>query len=386
MITSLKVKRFRGIEEGELSDLSRVNILVGSNNSGKSSVLEAINMLYSLTNEGGVFGEDIIENLARIRVRRTAYYPSLWYKYDDESPIEYEIGFDNGLELNADFDEGRRWLIKKPSFKVKIGEPRRFTEEEVMLKHLQYGPFGDALYLLLGIDDHREIGKMFLIKDLKPELQSYRVTNLVDCDKLLNSFGGLKSIIIGAEMVKNFAVIEKGVFPTILQKRDDKKLIEILNEAYETEIEGLSYMPFSREKEDKREEYALLLMLKDYSVRIDELGDGVKHAVAILSIILGVDISLLLLEEPEMHQHPKTFSYLAKSLSSLTAKAKTQMFITTHNLELIDAFLDTFKEEDVSLYHLSLRDGKLDARKIETPDAKVLDDLGIDVRSLERYV
>jgi hypothetical protein len=278
-------------------------------------------MLYSLTNEVGVFGEDIIENLARIRVRRTAYYPSLWYKYDDESPIEYEIGVDNGLELNADFDKGRRWVIKKPSFKVKIGEPHRFTEEEVMLKHLQYDPFGDALYLLLGIDDHREIGKMFLIKDLKPELQSYRVTNLVDCDKLLNSFGD-----------------------------------------------------------------ALLLMLKDYSVRIDELGDGVKHAVAILSIILGVDISLLLLEEPEMHQHPKTFSYLAKSLSSLTAKTKTQIVITTHNLELIDAFLDTFKEEDISLYHLSLRDGKLDARKIETPDAKVLDDLGIDVRSLERYV
>ncbi|MGB2728317.1 MAG: AAA family ATPase [Halobacteriota archaeon] len=386
MITSLKVKGFRGIEEGELSDLSRVNILVGSNNSGKSSILEAINMLYSLTNEVGVFGEDIIENLARIRVRRTAYYPSLWYKYDDESPIEYEIGFDSGLELNADFDKRRRWLIKKPSFKVKIGERDRFTEEEVMLKLLQYGPFGAAIYLLFGIDDGREIGKSFLIRDLRPELQSHRVTNRVDCDKLLNSLGGLKSIIIDAEMVKNFAIIEKEVFPTILQKREDKKLIEILNEAYETEIEGLSYMPFSREKEEKKEEYALLLMLKDYSVRIDEFGDGVKHAVAILSILLGVDISLLLLEEPEMHQHPKAFSYLAKSLSSLTAKARTQMFITTHNLELIDAFLDTFKEEDVSLYHLSLRDGKLDARKIETPDAKVLDDLGIDVRSLERYM
>lgn len=386
MITSLKVKGFRGIEEGELSDLTRVNILVGSNNSGKSSILEAINMLYSLTNEVGVFGEDIIENLARIRVRRTAYYPSLWYKYDDESPIEYEIGFDNGLELNADFDKRRRWLIKKPSFKVKIGKQERFTEEEVMLKLSQYGSFGDAIYLFVGIDDRRDTGTRLLIKDLKPMLQSYGVTNIVDCDKLLNSFGGLKSIIIDAEMVKNFATIEKEILPTILQKREDKKLIEILNEAYETEIEGLSYMPFSREKEEKRGEYALLLMLKDYSVRIDEFGDGVKHAVAILSILLGVDISLLLLEEPEMHQHPKAFSYLAKSLSSLTAKARTQMFITTHNLELIDAFLDTFKEEDISLYHLSLRDGKLDARKIETPDAKVLDDLGIDVRSLERYM
>ena len=127
-------------------------------------------------------------------------------------------------------------------------------------------------------------------------------------------------------------------------------------------------------------------MLKDYSVRIDEFGDGVKHALAILSIILGMDVPLLLLEEPEMHQHPKAFGYLAKSLSSLTSKSATQIFITTHSLGLIDAFLDIFKEEDISLYHLSLKAGKLDARKIEVPDTKVLEDLGIDIRSLESYI
>jgi len=335
MITSLKIERFRGIKEGRLDNLSRINLLVGSNNSGKSSILEAINLLYSLTNKEGAFGEDIIENLARKRVRRPAYYPSLWYKYDDKSPIDYEIKFDNGLELKADFNKERKWRIKEPSLK----DSKKSTD------------------ILQGFDE------LFT--------RSNEIQYLSEA---------LKSVIIDAEMVKNFAIIEKEILPAILQKRVDKKLIEMLNEAYETEIESLSYVPFSGEN------YALLLMLKDYSVRIDEFGDGVKHALAILSIILGMDVPLLLLEEPEMHQHPKAFGYLAKSLSSLTSKSATQIFITTHSLGLIDAFLDIFKEEDISLYHLSLKAGKLDARKIEVPDTKVLEDLGIDIRSLESYI
>jgi AAA15 family ATPase/GTPase len=40
--TSLKIENFRGIKSLEMSDLGRVNVLAGKNNSGKTSVLEAI--------------------------------------------------------------------------------------------------------------------------------------------------------------------------------------------------------------------------------------------------------------------------------------------------------------------------------------------------------
>jgi len=41
MITKLSIKNFRGIEKGEL-ELAPLTILLGGNNSGKSSILEAL--------------------------------------------------------------------------------------------------------------------------------------------------------------------------------------------------------------------------------------------------------------------------------------------------------------------------------------------------------
>ncbi len=47
MLTSLKIEGFRGFQRFEMSRLGRINLLVGTNNSGKTSVLEALHLLYS---------------------------------------------------------------------------------------------------------------------------------------------------------------------------------------------------------------------------------------------------------------------------------------------------------------------------------------------------
>ena len=42
MIESIHIKNFRGIQDGKIDRFSKINLLVGPNNSGKSAVLEAI--------------------------------------------------------------------------------------------------------------------------------------------------------------------------------------------------------------------------------------------------------------------------------------------------------------------------------------------------------
>ena len=42
MLNSLKIKRFRALEDFSVSRLGRVNLIVGKNNAGKSTVLEAL--------------------------------------------------------------------------------------------------------------------------------------------------------------------------------------------------------------------------------------------------------------------------------------------------------------------------------------------------------
>jgi hypothetical protein len=52
MIHSVKISGYRGFSDFEMRDLGRVNLLVGRNNSGKTSVLEA---LYLLGTAGDAF-------------------------------------------------------------------------------------------------------------------------------------------------------------------------------------------------------------------------------------------------------------------------------------------------------------------------------------------
>src|SRR5580692_105812 len=47
MISSISIRGYRGFEQFEMRDLGRINLLVGTNNSGKTSILEVVSMLES---------------------------------------------------------------------------------------------------------------------------------------------------------------------------------------------------------------------------------------------------------------------------------------------------------------------------------------------------
>ncbi len=47
MISSIHIEGFRGFERFDMEELGHVNLLVGTNNSGKTSLLEALHLLTS---------------------------------------------------------------------------------------------------------------------------------------------------------------------------------------------------------------------------------------------------------------------------------------------------------------------------------------------------
>ena len=46
MITRLAIENFRGLQQVALEELRRVNLIVGGNDTGKTSVLEALVLLF----------------------------------------------------------------------------------------------------------------------------------------------------------------------------------------------------------------------------------------------------------------------------------------------------------------------------------------------------
>ena len=55
MFSSIQIERYRGFENLEMTGLGRVNLLVGSNNTGKTSILEAIYLLDAMGDPSAIW-------------------------------------------------------------------------------------------------------------------------------------------------------------------------------------------------------------------------------------------------------------------------------------------------------------------------------------------
>ena len=97
--------------------------------------------------------------------------------------------------------------------------------------------------------------------------------------------------------------------------------------------------------------YSLMALLKDNSVRVDEMGDGFRFGVAIVALALLGKFSTIMLEEPENHQHPRALLRVAQLLTSLTKRNQTQLFITTHStFSIVGAAIDLNNGDEERLY------------------------------------
>lgn len=116
----------------------------------------------------------------------------------------------------------------------------------------------------------------------------------------------------------------------------------------------------------------LHFVFSDYSVPVAVAGDGV-HALTRLCLELAArPRGTILLEEPETHQHPRAICQTARAIIA-AMRGGTQIILTTHSLELIDALLDESSSDElkdnVSLYRMLLSDGQLKSHRHTGDDA-----------------
>jgi len=97
LLKNLHIKNFRCFENFHLKDLKRINIFVGDNNSGKSSVLEAVGMLYPTvrnyvnivnSRESLVYRDSAMIGIRNGRVSLSKYEYLFYKKKTDLNKIE----------------------------------------------------------------------------------------------------------------------------------------------------------------------------------------------------------------------------------------------------------------------------------------------------------
>jgi hypothetical protein len=360
VISSLKIEAFRGVREGLVEGLSPISILVGPNNSGKSTCLEAALM--------PCLG-DSAEDAARILLRRGGPPHDALQHVVTEGTARFEV---------------------RGHFEI----ARRKTPVDLIITYLVIG--GDVsepkdrhdLETVQGIDAsflvNLHLGSSaFRTSDGRRE-QVYASDDDVTVDKLgrqgryqtgrINSF--IPAILVDVEAIR-----AQGAQEDAYSRIERARKVDTVVRALQRSMPHLKDLRILKSGPD----FLLHTFCGDAQpIPAYLAGDGLKRFLELAAAIVDTQNGVVLLEEPEAYQHPRYMTELV-TLVLNAAKAGTQIILSTHSIELIDLLLHAPEAEGLAyptVHRLRLVDGKLASVAIDREKAiSARDDLLQDLRA-----
>jgi AAA15 family ATPase/GTPase len=305
----LRIRGFKSIEEASL-DLSRINVVIGPPESGKSNLLEALSIftilgqlknyedariVYRYSSGGGLWGFNNLQTILRI-MTRVKRINDLFFRFV-ESIAEIELG-GNKIELSYDSENreveislnGERVLYIDSNMTLKSSlEKERFEElSETLVKVMFYRyyegeqikwgnfllpPHGPNLLHVLRVNPRFESVAAEILEDIGLKLTLNLETNEIDFWK----FDCGRGIRIGYHL----------------------------------------------------------------------LSDTAKRILFNFGALETNENSVILMEEPEVHSFP----FYTKLLAERVSLSKSNVFIvTTHNPYFLETILDKVPKHELSVY------------------------------------
>lgn len=324
---TLEMSWFRGIREGSLSGLTDVNLLIGRNNSGKTSIAEAIYRLGRQFYEGSAdsLGRRFDIYWSQVRNEEGEYPQTLWYRGD----------LSNVVKLSAFFVKDDSGIPNSSHVFLAIkGSPGR-VEATPSADFPGSGP------------SKAECGHFFKnMTVFRPQDAFNRTVELI-------------------------------LWPRLIYDRRDKILTKVANDVFGMKSEGFQPLPDSR----------LMVLFADHSLPVDVQGDGARTVLRALMALTLMRGTLLILEEPECHQHPGSLERYASAVCHLAREQQVQLIISTHSGECVRSFLKASQAagSEGAVFHLTLEDGKQEAQRLDAQAVETLQATGVDVRFLDLY-
>ncbi len=333
MIQKVQIQRLRGVNEGALEGLTPLTVLVGPNGSGKSTVLDAL-LIAASPNAAEAVGRVVRR---RANLDRGARW--LFWRADPS----------NAVALRADAS-GRTNQCTLELRNERSEKGRVTIVCEVVRLHGSYSVDTSKHRVYLEPSNQYEFDKGETLKQFVPEARFVAACS-PDQPPLTELYS---------------RAVEQG------RKNEIDSLLREL-------IPGLDDLRILVDDDQP----VLHLVFADYSVPVAAGGDGVVALVRLSFELAARKNGLVLMEEPEVHQHPAGLRLTARAI--LTAiRRGVQVIITTHSLELVDAILAQALPTDldrISVHRLKLSDGTLKASRLAGQDvAAVRGEIQDDLR------
>ncbi len=374
----LEIENYRGIKRTKLEVFGDINIIVGKNNTGKSTILESI-YLNITAQDLDLIGND---PLFLIFMRRgvSPYLLPLFYRRSSEiddlfhylSYIFYQENIDKQVKFSSNLQEYGLNVIKDIS-----DDMAKFIIQYLTRKQFPR-PKGDVGELIFVVSDNFQKPLMVAFESILDEEIRYdlRFIRYRYVDKSLRRKERKNIIIVDSHWLFHYFREEPPIKTTLMRleryaKINKHNLIEFLSKQIEDTIISVEPRLFD----------IYIVSEDDKFIPFSLLGDGTKISL-VYFYTLSLKDSYILFEEPENHLHPKLMDYCIDLM--LKSTKDNQIFITTHSLEFLQKAIEKAKYADIDLKIFSitnLKNGILEYESYDLDEAyAAVNRIGVDLR------
>ncbi|TQV65153.1 MAG: AAA family ATPase [Halothiobacillaceae bacterium] len=393
LLNNLEINGFRGLSSLKLEKLGRVNLLVGRNSSGKTSVLEALQVLSSQGDPNVMLGlAHEHEEIIRGRESATRYEADFLENFfHGRSFPEYGQGISIGdserlhIKIQAipfirtEVDIADQDLEHEPSVRTKW--VRRIISIEDIRNYTSDGyPVFYALEATHTDHASGEASKFTLAsQDIDNDTLIMRGRGPVSRRANSTPFGYVPTTFIDNETLSSS-------WDLVVLTERERKVIDMIK-IIDNDVVDLAFVETdSVDRYRPRTARRPMARLSSSSrpISLGSLGDGVSRLFQIALTIVNCRHGFLLIDEFENGLHYSMQKQVWDFIFALSSEFDIQVFATTHSSDCIASFAEsaTNHPELGCAYHLgqSIIDGKAVVTRYEEDRLKDLVDMGRDIR------
>lgn len=318
-IKDLSIGQYRGIKSLVINNLNLVNVIVGDNNSGKTSLLEAVYLLRAPHSFHNVVRASRLRNTPSFIT--TSPYESFVNLFPKDNPVR-------SIYLQAEGDLGHFSLEIIGEETTTLIESEDLNTFSASVRHIKEKT-------LLGSETPAFVGMMRSTVNSNRKEVPIRFTAI--SQNMIYRNSGMDGINV--QYLSPISHIIENTFNDIVKNEYYKEICVQLIRLFDPDIDDLVYMRndiTGRAIEYVKNGKLGLMPLSTY-------GDGIKKVLSLANGIMKAAGGVLLIDEIDTSIHYKYYADIFNFLIKASMKFDVQIFITTHSEEAIDEILKTQK-------------------------------------------
>ncbi|MCQ2941308.1 ATP/GTP-binding protein [Helicobacter pylori] len=331
MIQSVRIKNFKNFKDTQIDGFTKLNIITGGNNVGKSNLLEALYCLVGKSMHPCANLTEIYDNI-RKEPLTTESKNLMFYGLDTEKEIQIVTTLDNNQTLDLQIK-----FIASENQKVIESQIIPTAEQTQMLSQLNFTlkKNNEEIY-----NDHLNIAKVPNFPPIPNQSGYNRQFKNFDPNQLQKLLPFESAVIMPSDAAYRQVYMIQAMRKILDDNQLEKELNERLNQ-FDNNIQSISFNTNNQ----------LKLKVKNIKEKLplSAFGDGLKKYLHIVSAFMADNAKTIYIDEVENGLHFSRMKLLLRCVIDFINNNKDgnlQVFMTTHSQEFIEILDQVIREKD----------------------------------------